>query len=195
MENISNNKCEFISVVEGFRNYIFNEKPYFTVLEHSGAIMTFCNQNFVEKASKMLAYLSQLMVNENPLLLYDDTVFCSCKNGFLITDKRVLITDRNPVLLKDIQEIRMLDGYVYFYMLNSYFTYKATLVKKETVESFVYALNLIVNMSKKQFADEIQQDKLRNNVNESLVNWFCPMCGYKNDGRFCPKCGTPKPII
>ena len=93
MENISNNKCEFISVVEGFRNYIFNEKPYFMVLEHSGAIMTFCNQNFVEKASKMLAYLSQLMVNE------------------------------------------------------------------------------------------------------SLVNWFCPMCGYKNDGRFCPKCGTPKPII
>ena len=195
MENISNNKCEFISVVEGFRNYIFNEKPYFMVLEHSGAIMTFCNQNFVEKASKMLAYLSQLMVNENPLLLYDDTVFCSCKNGFLITDKRVLITDRNPVLLKDIQEIRMLDGYVYFYMLNSYFTYKATLVKKETVESFVYALNLIVNMSKKQFVDEIQPDNLRNNVNESLVNWFCPMCGYKNDGRFCPKCGTPKPII
>ena len=24
--------------------------------------------------------------------------------------------------------------------------------------------------------------------------WFCPKCGSRNEGNFCVKCGTPKPV-
>lgn len=29
---------------------------------------------------------------------------------------------------------------------------------------------------------------------EAQGEWFCPKCGSRNDGNFCVKCGTPKPV-
>ena len=163
---------------------------------------------FDSKITKAIAAYARVQSDEKLLVMEDDTIFGSAKEGFVLTDKHIYINisgcKNKCVAIADItdvfttREMGLTDVVVATARGNYRLTYRSNDAESQACKSFL--LELIRYIQQDAPAATVPPAESVPAANspvqvtaatttQSVSKWQCA-CGNINTGKFCPKCGT-----
>lgn len=175
-----------------------NEAIFLYLGKHFSDVITnfhsVTSTNFISKQRNLFLTHRDNAINASTVLFfYDNTLFGSAKDGFVVTKDKVYVKNflSNPesIAIKDIKSIEKKESYVYINgTIKVEFTSGSRFTCNDMVNILTFCVcNLLLISNKPTPA----QPLCNNNNNQ----WVC-RCGSANSAiyKYCPQCGAEKPI-